>query len=650
MNKKIPWIVTAVFVLWLLAGLRSPSEDGPYAINEFGKIPVVLNGRVQPLDSVARNALLAIQGKQTVELESGEELRAIEWMMEVMLRPGEADSRQVFRIHHPEVLRLLEIPDTKKQGMNYVSFTELRPKFQVLEKEANRIREIEAQLRDTYEREVAKLHFSLILYHRIKASLQPEDTDGFFEELKAYEQAIDPGVKAVRAREAGQPYDEEAFETLLSYMSRYDQMARFAYPLVVPPPPHDHDHAEGEDHNHDHGSWINVGQGLLNSARMGVVPEEIKQWAAITEAYSKKEPSRFNTAVADYKAMLSSQYPDELKKGSREFFFNAYEPFYKTKIIYVVAFILACFSWLNMSKNLSYSAYYLVFLGFLIHTFGLLFRMILEGRPPVTNLYSSAVFVGWGAVVLGLILEKIYHDGIGSVTASSVGFITLLVSHYLSLDGDTMEMLRAVLDTNAWLATHVVIINLGYSATYIAGFLAIIYVMRGVFTKSLTKATASSLNRMVYGVICFAILFSFVGTVLGGIWADQSWGRFWGWDPKENGALLIVLWCAVILHARWGGLIRERGLMLTAIFGNVITSWSYFGVNTLGIGLHSYGFMDGSFRWLLIFIITQMIFILIGALPRKYWRSFSGDDGRKSDSNKAHSSTLPRPGTASAGA
>ena len=128
-----------------------------------------------------------------------------------------------------------------------------------------------------------------------------------------------------------------------------------------------------------------------------------------------------------------------------------------------------------------------------------------------------------------------------------------------------MEMMRAVLDTNFWLATHVVTVTLGYASTFVAGFLAIIYILRGVFTTTLTAETAKSLARMVYGIVCFATLFSFVGTVLGGIWADQSWGRFWGWDPKENGALLIVLWNATILHARWGGLVRERGLMNLAV-------------------------------------------------------------------------------------
>ena len=122
--------------------------------------------------------------------------------------------------------------------------------------------------------------------------------------------------------------------------------------------------------------------------------------------------------------------------------------------------------------------------------------------------------------------------------------------------------------------------------------------------------------------LCFATLFSFFGTVLGGIWADQSWGRFWGWDPKENGALLIVIWNAIILHSRWGGLVRDRGIMVLAVFGNIVTSFSWFGVNMLGIGLHSYGFMDAAFNWLMMFIGTQVTIIILGLLPLTLWMSF----------------------------
>jgi ABC-type transport system involved in cytochrome c biogenesis permease subunit len=249
--------------------------------------------------------------------------------------------------------------------------------------------------------------------------------------------------------------------------------------------------------------------------------------------------------------------------------------------------------------------------------------MYLEGRPPVTNLYSSAVFIGWGSVLLGIILERMFKGGIGLVASGLIGFTTLIIAHHLALSGDTMEMLRAVLDTNLWLATHVVVITLGYASMFVAGLLAVIYIVRGFFTKSLSSDEAKALTRMVYGIVCFATLTSFVGTILGGIWADQSWGRFWGWDPKENGAMLIVLWNAIILHARWGGLIKQRGLMGMAVFGNIVTSFSWFGVNMLGVGLHSYGFMDKAFFWLMLFDASQAALILVALTPLRFWASFA---------------------------
>src|SRR5260221_14769477 len=207
-------------------------------------------------------------------------------------------------------------------------------------------------------------------------------------------------------------------------------------------------------------------------------------------------------------------------------------------------------------------------------------------------LCGSAIFVGWAPVLFCLVLERFYRNGIGSVCGSVVGFVTLLIAQNLQFDGDPMEMLRAVLDTNAWLATHVVGEVLGYSAVFLAGLIGIIYIFRGVFTTSFDENTAKTLGRMTYGVVCFATLFNFVVTVLGGIWADQSWGRFWGWDPKENGALLGVLWNAIILHARWGGFARERGVALLAVIGPGIGSLSWFGRDVQDVGLHSYRFMD----------------------------------------------------------
>ncbi|HMB71076.1 MAG TPA: cytochrome c biogenesis protein CcsA, partial [bacterium] len=263
----------------------------------------------------------------------------------------------------------------------------------------------------------------------------------------------------------------------------------------------------------------------------------------------------------------------------------------------------------------------LLVLGVLVHSGGLVARIYIQNRPPVTNLYSSALFVGWGAVLLGAVLERWYRNGVGAVVGSVMGFVSLLIAHHLSLDGDTMTMMQAVLDTNFWLATHVVVITLGYSATYLAGLLGIVYILRGVFTRGLGEKEGRSLSRMTYGVVCFATLFSFVGTILGGIWADQSWGRFWGWDPKENGALLIVLWNALVLHARWGGMARDRGLAGLVVFGNVVTTWSWFGTNMLGVGLHAYGFIDSALFWMTVFILSQFVIMALGRIPRERWRS-----------------------------
>ena len=131
----------------------------------------------------------------------------------------------------------------------------------------------------------------------------------------------------------------------------------------------------------------------------------------------------------------------------------------------------------------------------------------------------------------------------------------------------------------------------------------------GVISKRTGTPLGRVLTTMVYAIVCFATLFSFVGTVLGGLWADQSWGRFWGWDVKENGAVMIVLWNAILLHARWGGIVRERGLMCLAIGGNIVTAWSWFGVNNLGIGLHSYGFTSGVMIALVAFVASQLAII-----------------------------------------
>ena len=623
MKKWFPLTVVAVMAVWFLGNLRAP-KNPDFALNEFGKLPLVFNGRFQPMDSLARNSLLQIREKQTVNLDPWKEwyekprvLPAVNWLATVMMEPEKADGWPVFRVDHPELIALLKLPAKSKEGQQdgkHYSWNNIQPAIETMEKESKRIGKIEAAQRTPFEQAVMKLHTRLILYMRLKNTLEPQDSRDWAKEVAEFESLIGPGVAAARAQQAEKPYDKAVFERFLGMMQRFDAMARFEPPLVVPP-------------HHDSGprdEWMRTGDVLIEAARGETLPQAVRAYATMTSAFRQGRVADFNQAVTDYRASLAPKFAPELKKATQESFFNRMQPFYNSMVIYTLAFLLACFSWFNLSDVLRRSAAGLIVLGFVIHTSGLIFRMWLEGRPPVTNLYSSAIFIGWGAVVLGMVLERIFKDGIGSVVASAVGFISLIIAHHLSQTGDTMEMMRAVLDTNFWLATHVVVVTLGYASTFVAGFLALIYILRGVFTRTLTEATGKSLARMVYGIICFATLFSFVGTVLGGIWADQSWGRFWGWDPKENGALIIVLWNVLILHSRMGGLIRERGLMNMAIAGNIVTSWSWFGVNMLGIGLHSYGFMDAAFWWLISFVASQLAIIGLGLLPERFWASSLG--------------------------
>jgi ABC-type transport system involved in cytochrome c biogenesis permease subunit len=616
MNRHVPSLVAGLAVLWLATTLVPP-RDKEFQSREFGRIPVLLEGRVQPLDSVARNALLQLRAKQSVRVTdpaTGKTiitLSALDWLHETLFHAEVADTRPAFRIDHPDVISLLRIQREDK----HFSFAEIQPGMDELEREARRISEakLKPEQQTPFQKAVMDTYNRLILYQRIKNSLKPERITEFGPQLVAYEQAIAPGRAAAEAQRDGKPFDQAALDALIGHLGKFDMVARYAYPLVIP----------GENPGHARDDWSNAGTALMDAARVGAIPQPIKLFAAMNDTFRAGDSAGFNKSVGDYHAWLAHHgYQPEIAKGRKEAFYNHAQVFYKAMILYIAAFLFACISWFQRNETLRRSGVSLTVVALVLHTAGLIYRMVLEGRPPVTNLYSSAIFIGWGTSILGLLLERFYRDGIGTVVGGLTGFATLVVAHNLALGGDTMIMLRAVLDTNFWLATHVVVVTLGYSATFFAGFLAILYVLRGFFTASLTAENAKSLARMVYGVTCFAMLFSFVGTVLGGIWADQSWGRFWGWDPKENGALMIVIWNAFYLHARWGKVLSEKALMATAIFGNVITAFSWFGVNMLGIGLHAYGFMDAAFRWLILFDVTQMALLVIALLPLKYWRSF----------------------------
>ena len=601
MSRYIPHFLLLIATLWIGASWRYPKTDpGEFDLTSFNRIPVLAGGRIKPMDTVARNSLLILRGKQTIRMPEGGKISASRWLADVLFNPEKADTYPVFAIANQEVLGMFGWPQADKKYCNYA---ELRPHIAKIDEEGKLGGEMEAAKRTPFQTAIFNLRNSIYLYQRLKSSIHDEGTVEFGKEIDSYAKAVAAG--AAKLGDNSEPLDKESMALLRSAVARYGKQSDFSYMLLVAPP------AGGKESD-----WLSTGAALMRVKSPETIPASVSALADMSDAFRAKDPAKFSKVTREYAGWLNIEHPEWAGRTSYELRFNQMEPFY------VGAFLLACASWLCCPKGLRKSAFLLLLLALAVHSFGMFSRMYLQGRPPVTNLYSSAIFVGWGAVLIGLVLERLFRDGIGAASSGMVGFITLIIAHHLGSNGDTLEMMQAVLDSNIWLATHVVVITAGYSAMFLAGFLAIAYVLLGFFTRLLTSETAKKLTGMVYGVVCFATLFSFVGTVLGGIWADQSWGRFWGWDPKENGALLIVLWCALILHARWGGFIRQRGIMAMAIVGNAITAFSWFGVNMLGVGLHSYGFMDKAFPWLLGFVISQFVLMLLTRLPANFWRSF----------------------------
>jgi ABC-type transport system involved in cytochrome c biogenesis permease subunit len=609
MKKLVPWLISLVLLLWTVSKLMPPKETAGLDLHGFGQLPVLVGGRVMPMDTLARVSLSEWNHHGTYTTADGKVEQPSHGLLDILMVPERSDTAKLFEVSNQEILDLFGSQDAKGQFVSY-SFNDLKPFFSEIEKQAGLAEQTEAETRNPFQRGIIKLRDSLRLYLQLKNTIQAEDSSDFGKEIQGFALTIQPGLKAVHDRETGQPFNQQDFERILLFTERYKNLLQAKYAYALPNPQRS---AENE-------GWQHISESLLSAIGSGRVPYAAAIYGRLISAYRANDVKGFNTVLREYEGYLSQTIPEKLNRPKLEFLFNQAQPFLQAMILYVIVLVFGLFSWLVWPKTLGRTAVILLVGAFLIHTLGLITRMYLQGRPPVTNLYSSAIFVGWASVLLCIILERFYKNGIGSVCGAVIGFVTLLIAHNLQLDGDSLEMLRAVLDTNGWLATHVVGEALGYSAMFLAGLIGIIYIFRGLFTTSFDEATSKTLGRMMYGVVCFATLFSLVATILGGIWADQSWGRFWGWDPKENGALLIVLWNAIILHARWGGFARERGMALLTVFGNVITSLSWFGVNMLGVGLHSYGFMDRAFGPLIGFIVSQLAIIGLGLIPLKYWR------------------------------
>ena len=354
--------------------------------------------------------------------------------------------------------------------------------------------------------------------------------------------------------------------------------------------------------------WMSAGNRLAEVSRgLDVnhwerLAADLKTLEGLCAAVDGKE-SEFADKLDDWRdELVDRSYALGEKEGKLESEVTYYEKNYFVRGLawFVLAFVVAAISWLAPASGWGKWTYRLTWvlgvLGAVYLIWGIVHRCILMERPPVGNLYDTIPFIAGGGVLVLFLLEFVTRRRIALGAAIALGLLGLFLARaFEGVDAqDHMDPLRAVLRSNFWLSTHVIIITLGYSGGLIAAAMSHVFIYAKAFGLDRSdRSLCRFLTRAVYGFVCITLFFSLVGTVLGGSWANDSWGRFWGWDPKENGAMLIVLWCLIILHARMGGYLKDWGIHIASILGAIVVAFSWWGVNLLGTGLHSYGFTEG---------------------------------------------------------
>ena len=678
-------------------------------LTALGQLPVVAEGRIQPLDSVARTLLRECRKRETVPDGNGTEQPAIRWLADWIFDEPGAGDYLVFKVDDPEIQSALDLVRRKRNMYSWAEINRDRQEFDRMLEDAQEVERGDASRLTLLQKRVLALGANLSAVERLRLALaRPDrfDMPDRAEILVASRQleTAEEIVKAVPDEASGQWTVLSPLKTRywLADMARDQQLAtpeqlagmliddvtvtrlrdrifenemmiligRFqrasgrqlteddlvriqqvVREIMNDPDPENQANLKQrrEEMEPDIAAELRVRLPQFRSSLaseisriLPVADDGTFDWSSLPdspplvlldELWEQRDADRFNQQVQQH-LNTTRQFPEvDENQGqvSAESFYNQAAPFYVATAIYIMACLLTLLSWVflaagqlspscaSLADGLRRSAFWVMVVAFAVHTVGLVLRIYISGRPPVTNLYSSAVFIGWAAALFGMFVERITGHSFGTLLSSVAGFVTLLIAFSLGTDGDTFSVLVAVLDTQFWLSTHVVCITLGYSATFVAGTLGMLYLIMSVLVPVDLKTTRGLMARLIYGVTCFALLCSFVGTVLGGLWADDSWGRFWGWDPKENGALMIVLANALLLHARWAGLARDRGVAMLAVLGNIVTIWSWFAVNELGVGLHQYGITEGRMFAVAVTWLANVAVIGLGLIPSRFW-------------------------------
>ncbi|HUI92795.1 MAG TPA: cytochrome c biogenesis protein CcsA [Chitinivibrionales bacterium] len=584
-------------------------------MDEFAKTIILDNGRLKPLDTYARKMLVQFSGRQTCH-----GLSAVQWLASVVFTPLDAANDKVFLINNPEVADGIGIAPEKRRRY---SFNEIKIGYHQLAGLARDAGLKEARERSQFESEVLRVSASVQDYMQLSSVLMflmpsPEfpvaDTVarrylgiGPQTSMLSYYELVQKSQLVSSAMKAAMEKDKRAWTlfdmTMVSLgrsLFRWGE-SRGDQPFHIVP-------VSLDGREEWQCPWLvalKAGASVSRSPALTLL-------AAMRASYVSGDRAGFSRAAVSFNE-AARKNATRLPGSSVELFYNAMNPFAKSKIIYGIAAIMALLLMTVISRRWLYVlAVALTAVALLPHTFGLAARIIILHRPPLATIYETFLFVAWACVALGLVLEAFQKKSLGLLISSLCGFFFLHLAGKYNAGEDSMGMIAAVLNSNFWLTTHITAVTLGYAGCCCAGIVGHVYLVKKLFLNTPDEKLSSTAGSM-YGILAFGLVFTVIGTMLGGMWADQSWGRFWGWDPKENGALLIILWSAAVFHARTAGIIRDRGFAAGAVASLILVMFAWIGVNLLGIGMHSYGFTSTGVSILYAFMIFEAVFLCAAA-------------------------------------
>ena len=528
-------------------------------------LPVQHGGRVKPLGTYAGFQLLRMNGKRSVTTKSGERLGPTAWILDCLFKPDVARTYECFRIQNDEVVQAMGVRGEDKRKSDRYSYNDLEDGLEELFLLADTAHRVVANERSLLQAQTLELASNVRDFLRITGVLSFAREDlpllgskglseifagssraGVLVLLESAAELRELWVGLERLPELERDAEQAAAAALSSRIDILLEPTQYTFHIFAPT-------ADAPDE----AEWLGIGDAVMHAfADQQSGLECLSGIAALEDLVGLRgDPAAFEARFKELhegvvgRAVLRGDY-DQVPLEVR---FYRGDFFYRALLCFLLSFLLCCVSWLVPRSAWVVRGIWASLLGGTgLVILGIVLRCIIRGRPPVSTLYETILFTAVVGVLVAIAIEAMNRQRIAVVVATVLGAGGMFLSMKYELKeaasaGDTMPSLVAVLDTNFWLATHVTTVTMGYAAGLLAALLAHVWLIGKMFGVRLDlKQSYRSLTRMIYGVLCFGLLFSVVGTILGGIWANYSWGRFWGWDPKENGALLICIWELVI--------------------------------------------------------------------------------------------------------